>query len=50
MTRETGLRGRVVVVTAHRRENWGDGLTGIVEGVKRLAVVTPDNFMSRLPS
>lgn len=28
---------RVVVVTAHRRENWGDGLRGIAEGVARLA-------------
>ena len=28
---------RVVVVTAHRRENWGDGLVGIAEGVARLA-------------
>jgi UDP-N-acetylglucosamine 2-epimerase (non-hydrolysing) len=29
--------GRIVVVTAHRRENWGDGLRGIAEGVGRLA-------------
>jgi UDP-N-acetylglucosamine 2-epimerase (non-hydrolysing) len=28
---------RVVVVTAHRRENWGDGLRGIAEGISRLA-------------
>jgi len=28
---------RIVVVTAHRRENWGDGLRGIAEGVARLA-------------
>jgi UDP-N-acetylglucosamine 2-epimerase (non-hydrolysing) len=28
---------RVVVVTAHRRENWGDGLRGIAAGVARLA-------------
>jgi UDP-N-acetylglucosamine 2-epimerase (non-hydrolysing) len=28
---------RIVVVTAHRRENWGDGLIGIAEGVGRLA-------------
>ena len=28
---------RVVVVTAHRRENWGEGLTRIAEGVARLA-------------
>ena len=25
----------IVVVTAHRRENWGDGLRGIAEGVAR---------------
>jgi UDP-N-acetylglucosamine 2-epimerase (non-hydrolysing) len=28
---------RIVLVTAHRRENWGDGLRGIAEGVARLA-------------
>jgi UDP-N-acetylglucosamine 2-epimerase (non-hydrolysing) len=28
---------RVVVVTAHRRENWATGLTGIAEGIVRLA-------------
>jgi UDP-N-acetylglucosamine 2-epimerase (non-hydrolysing) len=28
---------RIVVVTAHRRENWGDGLRGIAEGVARVA-------------
>lgn len=28
---------RIVVVTAHRRENWGDGLRGIAEGIHRLA-------------
>lgn len=28
---------RIVVVTAHRRENWGDGLRGIAEGVARIA-------------
>jgi UDP-N-acetylglucosamine 2-epimerase (non-hydrolysing) len=28
---------RIVVVTAHRRENWGDGLRGIAEGIARLA-------------
>jgi UDP-N-acetylglucosamine 2-epimerase (non-hydrolysing) len=33
---------RVVVVTAHRRENWGDGLRGIAEGVARLADRHPD--------
>jgi UDP-N-acetylglucosamine 2-epimerase (non-hydrolysing) len=33
---------RVVVVTAHRRENWGDGLRGIAAGVARLAAEHPD--------
>jgi UDP-N-acetylglucosamine 2-epimerase (non-hydrolysing) len=33
---------RIVVVTAHRRENWGDGLRGISEGVARLADRHPD--------
>jgi UDP-N-acetylglucosamine 2-epimerase (non-hydrolysing) len=33
---------RIVVVTAHRRENWGDGLLGIAEGVARLATSHPD--------
>lgn len=28
---------RIVVVTAHRRENWGAGLAGIAEGIARLA-------------
>jgi UDP-N-acetylglucosamine 2-epimerase (non-hydrolysing) len=28
---------RIVVVTAHRRENWGDGLRGIADGIGRLA-------------
>ncbi|MFN8217511.1 MAG: UDP-N-acetylglucosamine 2-epimerase (non-hydrolyzing) [Solirubrobacterales bacterium] len=33
---------RLVVVTAHRRENWGDGLRGIAEGVARVAAAHPD--------
>jgi UDP-N-acetylglucosamine 2-epimerase (non-hydrolysing) len=37
---------RIVVVTAHRRENWGDGLRGIANGVLRLAEAHPDvNFV-----
>jgi len=32
---------RLVVITAHRRENWGDGLRGIAEGVARLAAHDP---------
>lgn len=32
---------RIVVITAHRRENWGDGLVGIAEGVSRLAARFP---------
>ena len=33
---------RIVVVTAHRRENWGAGLAGIAEGVRRLADAEPE--------
>jgi UDP-N-acetylglucosamine 2-epimerase (non-hydrolysing) len=33
---------RIVVVTAHRRENWGDGLRGIAEGIHRLAARHPE--------
>ncbi|MGK2956599.1 MAG: non-hydrolyzing UDP-N-acetylglucosamine 2-epimerase [Solirubrobacterales bacterium] len=33
---------RMIVVTAHRRENWGPGLDGIAEGVKALAVENPE--------
>jgi UDP-N-acetylglucosamine 2-epimerase (non-hydrolysing) len=34
--------GRVVVVTAHRRENWNGGLAGIAEGVALVASSHPD--------
>lgn len=33
---------RLVVVTAHRRENWGAGLDGIATGVRALAVEHPE--------
>jgi len=33
---------RLVVITAHRRENWGDGLRGIAEGIARLAEAQHD--------
>jgi UDP-N-acetylglucosamine 2-epimerase (non-hydrolysing) len=33
---------RIVVVTAHRRENWGAGLAGIAEGLRRLADAEPE--------
>jgi UDP-N-acetylglucosamine 2-epimerase (non-hydrolysing) len=33
---------RIVVITAHRRENWGDGLRGIAEGIARLASTHTD--------
>lgn len=33
---------RMVVVTAHRRENWGPGLDGIAAGVKALSEENPD--------
>ena len=32
----------VVVVTAHRRENWGAGLLGIAEGVAGFATSHPE--------
>ncbi|MGK2933477.1 MAG: non-hydrolyzing UDP-N-acetylglucosamine 2-epimerase [Solirubrobacterales bacterium] len=34
---------RMIVITAHRRENWGPGLDGIAEGVKALAIGNPDD-------
>ncbi len=34
---------RIVVITAHRRENWGDGLRGIAEGIGRLADTHSDD-------
>ena len=33
---------RIVVVTAHRRENWNSGLSGIAEGIGRLAGMHED--------
>jgi UDP-N-acetylglucosamine 2-epimerase (non-hydrolysing) len=33
---------RVVLITAHRRENWGSGFDGIAEGVRLLAERHPD--------
>jgi UDP-N-acetylglucosamine 2-epimerase (non-hydrolysing) len=33
---------RIVVITAHRRENWGDGLRGIAAGIHRLADRHPE--------
>ncbi|MGK2877581.1 MAG: non-hydrolyzing UDP-N-acetylglucosamine 2-epimerase [Solirubrobacterales bacterium] len=33
---------RVVLVTAHRRENWGSGLGQIAEGIRKLAHRFPD--------
>lgn len=33
---------RIVIVTAHRRENWQSGIDGIAEGVRRLAERHPD--------
>ena len=32
---------RVVLVTAHRRENWGNGLRGIAEAIRRLSEAYP---------
>lgn len=37
---------RLVLVTAHRRENWGQGIDGIAAGVRLLAIENPDvNFV-----
>jgi UDP-N-acetylglucosamine 2-epimerase (non-hydrolysing) len=36
--------GPVIVVTAHRRENWGGGITGIAEGIARIATARPDSL------
>ena len=33
---------RVVLVTAHRRENWGEGLEGVAEALERLSVRYPE--------
>lgn len=33
---------RVVTITAHRRESWGEGLRGIATAVRRLALRYPD--------
>lgn len=33
---------RIVVVTAHRRENWQSGIDGIAEGIRRLAEHHPE--------
>lgn len=35
---------RVVVVTAHRRENWGEGLHDIATAVRRLAIDNPEVY------
>lgn len=34
--------GRLILVTAHRRENFGKGIMDICEGVKRIALEYPD--------
>ena len=33
---------KLIVVTAHRRENFGPGLTSICQGIRRLALARPD--------
>lgn len=35
----------IIVVTAHRRENWGAGLAAIAEGVRRVAVANPETLV-----
>lgn len=39
---EEDTTSRVVTVTAHRRENWGEGITNIARAVRRLAETHPD--------
>lgn len=39
---EGDTTSRVVTVTAHRRENWGEGIANIARAVHRLAVTHPD--------
>lgn len=34
--------GPVIVATTHRRENWGDGIDGIADGLARVAKTRPD--------
>jgi UDP-N-acetylglucosamine 2-epimerase (non-hydrolysing) len=43
--REWNLDGRSanVIVTAHRRENWAEGIGAIARGIARLAATTPVN-------
>ncbi|MFZ1854508.1 MAG: UDP-N-acetylglucosamine 2-epimerase (non-hydrolyzing) [Candidatus Nanopelagicales bacterium] len=35
-------QGPVIVATTHRRENWGDGIDGIADGLARIAETRPD--------
>ncbi|MBO1900886.1 UDP-N-acetylglucosamine 2-epimerase (non-hydrolyzing) [Leucobacter weissii] len=40
---EPGPGRRIVLVTAHRRENWGAGIDGIAEAVRRLSERYPES-------
>ena len=40
--RRRGERWRLITVTAHRRENWGDGIASIARAVARLLADHPD--------
>lgn len=39
-------RGRLLLVTAHRRENWGDPIAGIASAVRALAEAHDDLFVA----
>lgn len=38
-----GSDADIVLVTAHRRENWGEGLAGIADGIRKLAHRFPES-------
>jgi len=40
---DVGLNGPIVVVTAHRRESFGEPLAGVCRAVRRLAELYPDH-------
>jgi UDP-N-acetylglucosamine 2-epimerase (non-hydrolysing) len=39
-------RGKIILITMHRRENWGEPMKGACKAIKRLALLYPDfNFV-----
>jgi UDP-N-acetylglucosamine 2-epimerase (non-hydrolysing) len=45
LNRVTSLRGRIVLITMHRRENLGEPMKGAAEAIRRLALMHPDMEM-----